>query len=87
VPKQVYELCWLIRCDEFEFLRTEWKVFDSEAEAKAYGLRQQIELNDGLSPDEKSWDGYYHHFSHARSIDEIDGCRIVLEEQAVAFRT
>jgi len=81
MSKQVYELCWLIRCDEFEFLRTDWKVFDSADEAKADGLRQQDELNDGLPPDEKSWDGYYFQFSHARPIDEVDGWHIVLEPQ------
>jgi len=81
MSKQVYELCWVIRCDEFEFLRTAWKVFDSAGEAKAYGLRQQGELNDGLPPDEKSWAGYCFQFSHARPIDEVDGWRIVLEPQ------
>jgi len=81
MPKQIYELAWVIGCSEFEFLKTEWKVFDSELEAKAYGLREQDELNGGLPPDEKSWDGYYYRLYYARPVDEVDGFRILLAER------
>lgn len=75
---RIYQVEWLIGCCEFEFVKTEWKVFHSESEAEAYGRQKQDELNDGLPPGEKSWDGYYYRFSHARPVDEVGGFQIRL---------
>jgi len=79
VVKQIYELGWVIGCSEFEFLKTEWKVFDSKAEAKTYGIQQQDELNDGLPCMEKAFDGYYYRFWYSRPIHEIDSHPIFLK--------
>ena len=79
MPKQIYELGWLVGCCGFEFTKTEWRVFGSEDEARAYSLRRQGELNDGLPPDQKAWDGYYYRLWCVRPAHEIDGYRISLE--------
>ena len=78
MAKQVYELVYKLRCLDFEFVRKVWKVFDSDAEAKAYGRKEQDELNGGLSPDEKAWDGYCYIFDYARPVEEVDGFQILL---------
>jgi hypothetical protein len=85
MPKQIYELVWTIRCavggEELEFLRTEWKVFESEPTARAYGLHVQDELNDGLPIEEKADDGYYFRFAYEEPVEEIDGYRISLDKR------
>ncbi|MDP2895941.1 MAG: hypothetical protein Q8Q12_05195 [bacterium] len=71
--EKIYEVIINIRCLEFEFIRSEWKVFTSEDEARGYGLKVQDELNDGLSPEEKAGDGYYFQYWFCRPVEEIDG--------------
>jgi hypothetical protein len=78
MPKQIYEVVWKIRCLEFEFVTTQWKVFDSEAEAQAYGCQWQNEANEGLSPCERVEDGYCYQFMGAYPVDEVDGYQILL---------
>lgn len=39
MPKQIYEFVWEVRCGEYEFLSSEWKVFDSMEQARAYNRR------------------------------------------------
>ncbi len=76
--KQLYELNWKIRCLDFEFIRTEWRIFQSLQDARAHGTRTQNQLNGDVSPEERAWDGYYFQFHSARPVDTIDGCRISL---------
>lgn len=64
MAKQVYELVYKLRCLNFEFVRSIWKVFDSDAEAQAYGRKEQDELNGGLSPEDKADDGYCYIFCY-----------------------
>ena len=78
--KQLWELTWTIGCLEFEFLRTEWHVFESREEARAYGLRIQDELNGGVSPVERANDGYFFEFEMAEPVGQIDGYRILLQQ-------
>ncbi len=82
MPKHIYQLHWTIRCGETEFLKTEWKLFRSDKEATAYGLRVQDELNGNLPPEEKAWDGYYYRFWFADRLEEIDGYHIILAGQS-----
>ena len=78
MAKQVYELVYKLRCLDFEFVRSVWKVFDSDAEAQAYGRKEQDELNGGLFPEDKADDGYYYIFWYARPVEEVDGFQILL---------
>jgi hypothetical protein len=71
--EKIYEVIIKIRCLEFEFIRSEWKVFASGEEARAYGLKVQDELNDGLTPEDKADDGYYFQYWFSREVEEIDG--------------
>jgi hypothetical protein len=71
--EKIYEVLFKIRCLDFEFIRSEWKVFQSEEEARAYGLKVQDELNDGLTPEEKADDGYYFEYWFSWPLNEIDG--------------
>lgn len=79
MAKGIYQLNWLITSDVFETFSTEWKVFDSKARAKTYGLSKQKEKNGGLLPEEKAEDGYCYRFISAEPVKEIDGFRISLE--------
>ena len=79
MSNQIYELGWIIGSEEFEFLKTEWALFESYKAAEEYGLREQDELNGGLPPDERAFDGYYYKYWYARPINRIGDCRIVLE--------
>lgn len=78
MPKQIYEVTWRIKCLEFEFVTNEWKVFDSKAEALAYGYQWQNEANEGLAPCERAEDGYCYEFTSAYPVDEVDGYEILL---------
>ncbi|MBM3303273.1 MAG: hypothetical protein FJY85_25425, partial [Deltaproteobacteria bacterium] len=71
--KRIYELVWRITCLDFEFVTTQWKVLNSEAEAQIYGCRWQNEANDSLAPCEKAEDGYCYQFMGAYPVDELDG--------------
>jgi len=79
MAKQIYELGWSVIGDSFETLKTEWKVFDTAEEAKAYGTSEQDELNDGLSVEEKAWEGVCFRFQYARPIEDVDGYRVILQ--------
>lgn len=81
MPKQIYELGWKIYCDEFEFFKTQWKVFESESDARVYGLQEQDDANDGLPPTQAASRGYCYRFMYARLVDRIDGYPIVIDEQ------
>jgi len=78
MAEQIYELVWKLRCLDLEFVRTEWKVFESETKAKAYGRQQQDELNDNLPPYEKADDSYYFEFMAAYPMAKVDGHRVLL---------
>ena len=80
MPKQIYEASWKIRCLEFEFVTTQWKVFDSETEALAYGYQWQNEANEGLAPCERAEDGYCYEFTSAYPVTEVDGYEILLAD-------
>ena len=80
MPKQIYEASWKIRCLEFEFVTTQWKVFDSETEAKTYGYQWQNEANEGLAPCERAEDGYCYQFTSAYPVTEVDGYEILLAD-------
>ena len=84
MSKQIYELVWDVRCGEFEFISREWKVFSSMDEASAYAKQKVVELNDGLSPDEKAWDGYCYTLGSIRPLSQVDGYRVILKEQKSA---
>ena len=66
MPKQIYEYKL-----DLEFVRSVWKVFDSEIEAMAYGRKEQEELNDGLSPNEKAVVGYCYILGYAQPIKNL----------------
>ena len=78
--EKLYEVILKIRCLEFEFIRSEWKVFASEDEARGYGLKVQDELNDGLTPQDKADDGYYFQYWFSREVEEIDGFRVSIRK-------
>ncbi len=79
MSQQLYELSWIIRCDEFS--KTEWHVFSSLEEATTFGLNKECELNDGLSAEEKAHDGYCYRYFFAQPLEYIENYRIVLEAQ------
>lgn len=66
MPKRMYELGREIYCDEFEFFKTKWKVFDSESEARAYGLQEQADANDNRPPAEAASRGFGRLLKHLR---------------------
>jgi phosphatidylserine decarboxylase len=78
MSKQLYEIYWMIMTDVCHFLKTDWKVFNNLVEAKAYGLVEELRLNDGRSPVEKAWDGYCYQFFDARQIESVDGHQVTL---------
>lgn len=78
MAEQIYELVWKLRCLDLEFIRTEWKVFESDTRVKAYGRQAQDELNDNLPPCQKADDGYYFEFMAAYPMHKVDGYRVQL---------
>ena len=66
MPKQIYEYKL-----DLEFVRSVWKVFDSEIEAVAYGRKEQEKLNDGLSLNEKAVVGYCYILGYAQPIKNL----------------
>jgi len=66
MPKQIYEYKL-----DLEFVRSVWKVFDSEIEAMTYGRKEQEELNDGLSPNDKAVVGYCYILGYAQPIKKL----------------
>jgi hypothetical protein len=81
MPKQIYKVTWRIKCLDLEFVTNQWKVFDSKAEALAYGYQWQNEANEGLSPCERAEDGYCYEFTSAYPVDEVDGYEILLSSK------
>ena len=76
--KELFEIVWEIHCGEYEFYQSSLKVFESNAEAEAYGLKIQDEENDGLTFEEKSYDGYYFELESVRPAISIDGYKFKL---------
>jgi hypothetical protein len=81
MAKKVYQLVYKLRCLELEFIRTNWRVFGSQAEAEAYGRSEEAELNEGLPPCERASDGYFYTFWYADAVEEVDGHRLLLGVQ------
>ena len=71
MPKQIYEYKL-----DLELVRSVWKVFDSEIEAMAYGRKEQEELNDGLSLNEKAVVGYCYILGYAQPIKNLVDSKI-----------
>ncbi|MFZ6016715.1 MAG: hypothetical protein ACOYU0_03705 [Nitrospirota bacterium] len=82
MAKKIYELVYKLKCLDFEFVRTNWKVFNSETEAKAFGRKEQDELNGGLPPTEKANDGYCYIFWYTQPVEQVDGYQICFVEGA-----
>jgi len=78
MSKELFEIVWEIHCGEHEFYQRSLKVFESIAEAEAYGLQIQNEENEGLSFEKKSYDGYYFELESVRPVLSIDGYKYKL---------
>ena len=79
----LYELLWEVETDVCSFLYREFKVFCSDEEAKEYGKRREMDLNEGASIEERAHeDGYYFEYYSACKVREVDGfvVNLALEE-------
>jgi hypothetical protein len=74
----LYELLWHVETDSLSFFYRELKVFRSEKEIGEYSKKREIELNGGVSFEERAHDGYYFKFYNASKVKEIDGFQIKL---------
>ncbi len=87
MSEQLYEIIWRVKCCEFEFLKTELKVFNEESEAKSYAVQEQTKLNGNMTSGEKSWNGYCYEFWYTRPVFEIDGYSVIIEGKKVPQTT
>ncbi|MFQ6114414.1 MAG: hypothetical protein ACE5NG_10080 [bacterium] len=69
----LYEILWDVETDVCSFLYREFKVFNSHAEAKKFGIERETYFNEGKSMDEIAQDGYYFKYHSACEVNEIDG--------------
>lgn len=77
----LYELCWQVETDFHSFCYREFKVFGSGDEAKLYGKKREIQLNDGLAIEKRSQDGFYYKYLSFQKIKDIDGFTVLLSHQ------
>lgn len=77
----LYELNWHVETDVHSFCYREFKVFDKEKKVEKYGKKREVELNDGMSINEKSHDGFYYKYLIAHKVKDIDGFLIDLKYQ------
>lgn len=69
---RLYDLCWQVETDVHSFCYRDFKVFDSEEKARKYGKNREAELNDGMTVEERSQDGFYYKYLHAQEVKDID---------------
>ena len=75
----LYELCWLVETDAHSFCYREFKVFRSDTEAREYGEKREIELNDGLLREQRAQNGFCYKYLCANVVRDIDGFAIELK--------
>lgn len=80
MARKIYEIIFKVSCGDLQFTRSDWKVLDSEEEARAYGLREQDEFNEGLTPSEKAHDGYCYEYWWCCPVENVDGYGISVDQ-------
>jgi len=78
---RLYELNWHVETDIHSFCYREFKVFDGQEKTRKYGKKREAELNDGMSIQERSHEGYYYKYIGANRVKNIDGFLIDLKYQ------
>lgn len=81
MKSHLHELLWQLETDVGIFVYSEFKVFRSKAEAKRYGRRREIELNGGVSIEERAQDGYCFKYHGANKLREINGFIVNLDRR------
>ncbi|HID43726.1 MAG TPA: hypothetical protein EYP30_08160 [Archaeoglobaceae archaeon] len=76
---RLYELCWQVETDAHSFCYCEHKIFRSDEEAREYGKKREIELNNGLPAEERAQDGFCYKYLSAHEVKDIDGFAIELK--------
>ncbi len=72
MKEHLYEILWQVETDSHSFLYREFKVFRSESEAKQYGERREVELNEQAPIEDRAQDGYYFRYYSTNVVSEID---------------
>ncbi|MEW6374747.1 MAG: hypothetical protein AB1502_03025 [Thermodesulfobacteriota bacterium] len=76
---RLYELNWHVETDAHSFLYREFKVLDEREKVRKYGKKREAELNEGMSINERSNDGFYYRYLGAHRVKDIDGFLIDLK--------
>lgn len=77
----LYELCWQVETDVHSFCYREFRVFRSKSEAVRYGKKHENQLNDGVTIEKRSQDGFCYKYLCAQEINDIDGFKVELIPQ------